>query len=577
MSEEKPIAPVSRDAATADTGQDAAARFDGKGRGERGRDRRRGRDRPEPRGERREQGHRGDERRQRSGLERPEPQIHYGRALNVPGGGSRRDRWASAIEKLRSIDGVMAPLGVRPPKEIERDPIWTDSVQGLPKAVELMGQVPADGLQSLRDGVARFLTREGVATTEHEVFITRGVQHSLALLTLCFVDPGTTVITEKLTRARAIQAFKQANARIEVAPSDSDGVDPRALDRRLQAGGVRFVYLNPTYREPDDAILFDKRRQEIAEVCARRGVVLVEDDSFRQVYFGAPPPRPIPPPSGLFRVHLLDLEMLVSPSLPVAAMALPLPVKERLMRFVDANGIRTERIPQEIASRLLNHNGWNVYLDRLRVILRKRREAWLQGVEGWLKEHIEYHAPRGGHYLWLKLKNGRPTHQLAEVALDHKVAIWPGEIFDPEFHESPHFAVSILDLAPEEVPEAVNRLKAAIEKLVTLPVPRPRPKTQEPRPPKPQQPKPQPKAVPGPQQAAPAHPGGQQGGRRKRRHRRERVPDAPWIDEPTDDTPPNLPKPGEPAAGATAIRVEPTVSAIPGQNDNPHGEPQGES
>ncbi len=497
-------------------------------------------------------------------------QIQFARALSSGGATPRRDPWQQWIEKVRAVDGVVAPLGLRQPKEVERDPIWQEAISGLPKPLDLMGPVPPDGLPQLRDGVARFLTREGVATTEHDVFVTSGVQHSLTLLALALLDPGTTVLVEKLTRARAIHAFKAANARVEIAPSDNEGLDPRGLDRRLQQGGVRFVYLNPTYREPDDAVLFDKRRQEVAEICARRGVVLVEDDPFREIYYGAPPPRPIPPPPGLFRVHLLDFEMLGSPSIPVAAMTLPAALKDRLVRYVDAQGIRTNRIAQEIAAKLINHNGWNVYLDRLRVTMRKRRDAWLQWIESSLKEHVEYHAPRGGHYLWFRLRSNRPTHQFADVALEHKVAIWPGELFEPYFAESTHFAVSVLDLAPEEVPEAINRLKAAIEKLATIPAPRPRPKPEPPKPPqqqRPPQPKPQPKPQPQqqqrPQQGQPGGQpaNGQQQGRRKKR-RRERIPNAPWIDEPTDDAPAVPAKPGDeiPLLQVRPEAPEPAVS-----------------
>lgn len=498
----------------------------------RNRNRRRGRDRkggPRPEGQREE---RGDPRRQLPDAPRG-PQVQFARTLNT--GMPRRDPLKEWISKVKGAEGVLVPLGVHGVKEVERDPVWVEAIAGLPKAVQLMEQAPVDGIVSLREGFARLLTREGLPVTDNEMFVTQGVGHSLKLLALGLIDPGSTVLVEPLTRARAIHAFKSAGARVEVARSDADGIAPGGLDRRLQAGDIRFVYLNPTYREPDDAVLFDRRRQEIAEVCARRGVILVEDDPYRLVFYGAPPPRPIPPPPGLMKIHLVDLEMLVSPTLPVAGMALPGPIKERLVRYMETVGASAGRIPQEIAARLLNHAGWNVYLDRLRVMLRKRREAWLQGIEGWLKELVEYHAPRGGHFLWLKLRSGRPTHQLADVALEHRIGIWPGELFDPEFGESPYFAVSMMDLAPEEVPDAVNRLKAAIEKLDTLPRPRPRPKQPLPPPRPPQKPQPPREAKPqgGPPSQQGQVPGGPrpEGQREGRRHRRKkpRVPNAPWA------------------------------------------------
>ncbi len=158
--------------------------------------------------------------------------------------------------------------------------------------------------------------------------------------------------------------------------------------------------------------------------------------------------------------------------------------------------------------------------------------------EGALREVVSYSAPRGGHLFSMALKNGRDSFQFAGVALEAGVAVIPGEYFDPEAAQTSQFVVSLLDLAPEEIPEAVNHLQKAAAELEKLP-PLQRPKPRPPQPPRPPKPQPQPQAArPSTQGGKPPQerPAGERGGR-KRRRRRERVPNAPWIDTPAEDMP----------------------------------------
>jgi 2-aminoadipate transaminase len=139
------------------------------------------------------------------------------------------------------------------------------------------------GYQPLRDYVAGEMQRRGVPCTAENVILTSGAQQVLDFAARAFLDPGDLVITETPTYLTAIRVFQSCEARFLAAPTDDHGIVVEALPELIKRHRPKMVYTIPNFQNPTGITLAAERRRALAELAARHGFVVVEDDPYGQL------------------------------------------------------------------------------------------------------------------------------------------------------------------------------------------------------------------------------------------------------------------------------------------------------
>jgi DNA-binding transcriptional MocR family regulator len=96
-----------------------------------------------------------------------------------------------------------------------------------------------------------------------------------------------------------------------------------------------------------------------------------------------------------------------------------------------------------------------------------RRCGHLRRALAGVAEHLEVpDAPGGGFYLWCRLRAGPQARLLAALAAREGVAVVAGDAFGGgPARSADRVRLSFSTCTPELVPEAVRRLRAALEQL----------------------------------------------------------------------------------------------------------------
>jgi DNA-binding transcriptional MocR family regulator len=121
----------------------------------------------------------------------------------------------------------------------------------------------------------------GQGVTPDEVLVTSGAQHALFVALATLALRGGEVLTEDVTYHGVKSASEVLHLHIGAIAVDEQGMRPDALDRAARRGGAKVVYVTPTLHNPTGAVMSAQRREEIAKVAERRGLLLVEDDVYR--------------------------------------------------------------------------------------------------------------------------------------------------------------------------------------------------------------------------------------------------------------------------------------------------------
>ena len=142
---------------------------------------------------------------------------------------------------------------------------------------------PTEGQPALREAIAE---RFGVAA--ESVLVISGAQQGLDLLARCLIDPGDSVIVDRPGYLGAIQSFHAAGAKLigwDIAKADVDELEDLLVRYR-----PKLIYTNPTFENPTGITMPIRTRRELLRLAERYRVPIVEDATYRELYFRDPPP-----------------------------------------------------------------------------------------------------------------------------------------------------------------------------------------------------------------------------------------------------------------------------------------------
>lgn len=146
------------------------------------------------------------------------------------------------------------------------------------------------GMETHRKTGADWMNRFGMTTTAENVFICAGGQHALTCTFAGVFKPGQRIAAESLTYPGIKSLAGLLGLRLVSIAMDDEGMIPESLDTACRRDDLSGVYLMPGVHNPTLACMSAKRREAVAEVIARHGLTLIEDDAYSPYRENQPPP-----------------------------------------------------------------------------------------------------------------------------------------------------------------------------------------------------------------------------------------------------------------------------------------------
>ncbi|MBQ0866510.1 PLP-dependent aminotransferase family protein [Streptomyces sp. A73] len=317
-----------------------------------------------------------------------------------------------------------------------------------------------EGDPALRGAVAGRLAERGLPTGPEELLVTTGSQQALTLLATALLEPGDTVLVEDPTYLAALQCFGFAGARVVPVRSDDEGVDPVALARAVERERPKLLYLIPTFQNPTGRTLPLARRQAVAEVAARYGTWIVEDDPYGELRFeGEHVPWVASLPRAADRTVLLgSFSKVMAPGLRLGWLRAPAALRRACVIAKQSLDLHCSTVDQAAAARYLADNDLDAHLARVRDAYRERRDALLDGLRGALPQGSTWNHPQGGMFVWARLPEGYDATELLREAVAADVAYVPGAPFFAGPPDPSSLRLSFTTHTPEEIREGLRRL-----------------------------------------------------------------------------------------------------------------------
>ncbi len=215
--------------------------------------------------------------------------------------------------------------------------------------------------------------------------------------------PGR-VLVEAPTYDRPLKILARLGADVHALPMDGEGLDPDALERELAAGETSFLYTIPTFQNPSGRTLSTERRRRVVELAAAHGVPVLEDDPYGLVrYEGEAPPSLYELEGGGLVTYASSFSKTVAPGVRVGWFVAPAELAARLEARAVSNYISPPFLTQATVHELIDRGAFEPNLERIKGLLRERRDAMLGALEQHVGDRASWSEPEGGYFLWADL------------------------------------------------------------------------------------------------------------------------------------------------------------------------------
>ena len=225
----------------------------------------------------------------------------------------------------------------------------------LPALLDDVGYHPR-GLSVLRERIAEHFTESGLPTDADEIVVTTGAHQAIALVTQMYLRTGAAVVIEQPSWPGCFDLFGAAGGRVVGVPLDDAGIRPDLLTAAFAEHQPAMLFVMPTFHNPTGRLMSANRRRQVAELAAKHGVVVVEDNA----YSAWDPAGPsIPPPLAAYAPDEAEVLTIGSVSkavwggLRIGWIRASRPLAERLARHKALADLGSPVIDQALTARLL--------------------------------------------------------------------------------------------------------------------------------------------------------------------------------------------------------------------------------
>ena len=201
------------------------------------------------------------------------------------------------------------------------------------------------------------------------------------------------------------------------------------------------------------------------EIARAHDLLVLEDDPYGLVrYEGEALPTMFELDGGVNVTYASSFSKTIAPGVRVGYFVLPADLAAKVEALAVSTYISPPFMTQATVHEFLRRGNFEPNLERVRGLLRGRRDAMLDALERHLPEGAEWSRPEGGYFVWVDLPGDAPSLAEAEAA---GVTFVAGQDFFADGSGGRSMRLAFSFVSPDEIADGVARLAPLLARAAT--------------------------------------------------------------------------------------------------------------
>lgn len=328
--------------------------------------------------------------------------------------------------------------------------------------VTSLGYEEPKGLLFLRETIAQYLKKFNINVSPSSILIVSGSLQALQLVAMGILQPGSTVLVENPSYLKSLYIFESSGMKLKGIGMDDNGIKSDEMVKNSSNSGTTLLYTIPTFHNPTGRIMPQVRRKQILEICEKSRLPIIEDDAYGELWLDEEPPMPLKAidKHGIV-LYMGSISKSLAPGLRIGWIVGPESVIERLGDIKMQTDYGASSLSQWAVAEWISSGLYESYVIELREALKIRRKTAQDTLEKHFSNIAEWNIPKGGFYIWLKLKKQLSLDRLFAISSIERILINPGNIYD--FSKNPSIRISYAYASLEDLERGLVRLAQLIK------------------------------------------------------------------------------------------------------------------
>lgn len=268
----------------------------------------------------------------------------------------------------------------------------------------------------------KWLNKFQVDAKEENIIIAAGAQNALAITLASLFKPGDKIATNAYTYANFISLANMLSIQLMPVDGDEFGMLPDRLDCVCGNNQIQGIYLIPSCDNPNNSVMGDIRRQDVANVIKKHRLILIEDDIYAflsperfKPFFSLVPEQ---------TVYISGASKPICAGVRVAYITFPGAFQHELRQGLYNLNLKTPSFNIEIVTEIIHRNLDENLVNWKRALAAERNELFLKYFDSY---PVAYH--RTSYYQWLLLPGNCSGRSFELQAAGNGVKVYGAERF----------------------------------------------------------------------------------------------------------------------------------------------------
>ena len=290
-----------------------------------------------------------------------------------------------------------------------------------------------------------------------------GSTQAMDLLCKALLDPGDTVLVENPSFLGNLQCLKLYQANLVTVESDEDGLIPDDLELKIKKYHPKLLYTIPTFQNPTGKTLPDSRRRAVADLANRYGMVVAEDDPYRDLRYEGEKVRAIKSyDQNGWVMFLGSFSKTISPGLRIGYIAGDAGIIRKCTIGKQSTDVHSANLNQAVVDQYLRRNLLPDHICSICKGYGAKMHQMLQYLEQF-PDGVSFTRPQGGLFIWAELPVHIDTVKLLSKAVERKVAYVPGTYFCADGGHLNTLRLNFSNSTPQQIETGMSILNDLIK------------------------------------------------------------------------------------------------------------------